>query len=496
MAVLTVEELTMVHILKSQRLTVKALKLSRENIMLFNELQVPHCSLIWTSYLKHLSERRKYGVRDLSADPKTFAAEAIADLRSAVMPDDLKKSGESVLEAYLEESDFDEAEGKELLSRLVKKELNRRLSRKITDNMAFAALKAEVEKADRISESLTRDDNVDQDIIKHPLADIQRYMQSSERIPLGVSFWDKASSGGGRAKEVWGVLGSTGGGKTMLTVQLNVAQALMGNDVLWLTYEQGLEGDIIERVVSNVTEYDLSLCRDKAMSELPEEVQKRYWDTIGVNAMKLHTLDFSKEESLDLSDPEDNGGIYSVWKAVNRMKTRGIRIRIVVLDWLGEMLSQIAARMGKDLDKVYQFLAQEQMRGFRNLAKEENLMVIILHQLTTKWGDAKPVQIPQKTDALNIRTFPNNMDMVFTLGKLDKHKICWFNPAKARKSDPVIETIQLEGEKARFVDAPGWTVNIDGHFCIPGKVDEITDVYDMDEEKKKEKISDRYRRSW
>ena len=46
MAVLTVEELTMVHILKSQRLTVKALKLSRENIMLFNELQVPHCSMV------------------------------------------------------------------------------------------------------------------------------------------------------------------------------------------------------------------------------------------------------------------------------------------------------------------------------------------------------------------------------------------------------------------------------------------------------------------
>ena len=170
-------------------------------------------------------------------------------------------------------------------------------------------------------------------------------------------------------------------------------------------------------------------------------------------------------------DPKDNGGMYSVWQEVKKLKAQGHNIKTVFVDWVGAMLEIVAACTGKELEHAFQFMAQREIRIARQMAKKEKLLVILFHQTNTESQHAKPTYAPDKTCALNMKTMANFMDLCLTLGNRDPHNILWVNGAKVRKGNNIKMTIRLIGDHCKFVPAPGWYPNTDGNFYNPAEVE-------------------------
>lgn len=138
-------------------------------------------------------------------------------------------------------------------------------------------------------------------------------------------------------------------------------------------------------------------------------------------------------------------------------------------------MSLVGSITGKDLAKGFRFYAQSEIDIARKMVKEEGIQIIFFHQTDSKSQHARPIYMPDKTCAKDMKDMCNYMDIVLTLGIRDPNNICYINAAKSRKGASLFRTIQLIGDKSRFVLAPNWFPNRDGNFYRPMD-DTLTDT--------------------
>jgi len=468
MLTLNSDELALLRIMQSPELTEKALRLYANGLSLFDSVSAPHLAQMWFAYLRTLKTyQKKYGLR-VSKD--LIAAGVSEGLAGVKLTDHLKEKAQTILQRVLEPIDeTGRDEGLELLKRLIQLENNRKLVQQINSNADMKKLQAQLNRSQQALGELSAEKPTVVDNMRIlPLRSVESLMVYRKRIPTGVNFIDLASGGGGRSKEVWGILGPSGGGKTMLTVQMCVAQALMGNYTVWATYEQSMEGDLTERMVANIIGGGLSSLRDKDFNDIPEEDKNKYWATIAGLDEKLITYDMTKAVP-DPLNPQSDRGVAAVWENVKKEKAAGRDVKIVIIDWLGELIMMIAGDKNMDPERQYRFIGNQQIMLARQMAKEEDLLVIIFHQLNTKAQDARPTFKPTKADAYNMKSMCYNMDLMFAMGNRDKNNVAYFLSVKSRKGDVREQMIQLIGEQARFKDVYGWVPSRDGNFYKPGE---------------------------
>ena len=254
---------------------------------------------------------------------------------------------------------------------------------------------------------------------------------------------------------------------TATSVQYSCAQSLMGNATVWATYEQSLEGDIAERIISYVTDESLDKIRDVGFNNLPDDIQRKFWATVAGTDENLIVLDMTRRKCSTEEDPKDYGGVYSIWKQVKELKAAGKRVRTVLIDWVGAMMQHIAANDHKDLSNGFRFLAEREFMIAKDMVKKEDLLAIFFHQVDSKTAHMRPIYCPDQTCAKDMHDMSNYMDLVIPLGTRDINNVCWVSAAKSRKGNPISRTIQLIGDKARFISAKGWIPNRDGNFYKP-----------------------------
>lgn len=468
MQILNNAELAFLSLLSYRKLTIKALKLYSGNAILFPKAIWPHLDVLFSAYLNTLAINKKNGT---NASKDTIAADLLDAIQSnKFLIEEDKERSKQLLQRYVTGDVPSEEEGVAFLTKVAQLDAGRKLMASISQNADFAALENVISNAKQRVSELSDSQNDNEKVVYKPFKEIAELAQFSPRIPCGINWLDDITSGGGREGEIWLILGSTSGGKSMLTIQYACAQALMGNDTVFATYEQSLKGDLAERIISNVTGESLDIIRDKGFENLPDELQRKFWASVAGADDKLTVLDMTHRTAASEIDPRDNGGMYSVWQEVKKLKAEGRRIKTVLVDWVGAMLSVVAACTGRELEKGFQFMAQAEIDIARKMVKEEKLLCIMFHQTDTKSQHAKPVYIPDKTCALNMKSMANYMDIVLTLSNRDPHNILWATAAKSRKGNNISRTIQLIGDRCRFVDAPGWQPNTDGNFYNPKDV--------------------------
>lgn len=240
----------------------------------------------------------------------------------------------------------------------------------------------------------------------------------------------------------------------------------MGNSTIWATYEQSVEGDIAERIIANVTDESLDRIRDKGFSNLDEDIQRKFWASVAGADDKLVVMDMTKLTYNPDFDPKDNGGMYSIWQQYKKLKEEGKQVKTIIVDWVGAMMSVIGTTTGKSIDTAFgfQIAAQAEIDIARKMVKEEGIMIIFFHQTDTKSQHARPIYIPDKTCALNMKTMCNFCDICITLSNRDPHNVLYMSAVKSRKGNTISRTVQLIGDKCKFVNAPGWYPNTDGNF--------------------------------
>jgi len=92
---------------------------------------------------------------------------------------------------------------------------------------------------------------------------------------VGLPFFDDLTHGGIGKADYIGVLGPTGGGKTLLSVQLSVQLMLLGKRVLFCNYEQGWAGDVAERFYSVISGFGRELLKNKREDQIEEKVREK-----------------------------------------------------------------------------------------------------------------------------------------------------------------------------------------------------------------------------
>lgn len=475
MQTLSKVELAFLSVIGYPELTSKALKLCADKVILFDKNTHPHVSMMWSVYLNTLKKyKKKFGLKvshDLIAGDLDEAIKNDED-----MPEEVLSSCETILNRLVTGQLPSRDDGIALIQSLVNLDANRKISAQVLKNADLETIQKTLDSSKRVMTILDNTEDLNKGrILFNPFNEIQNLAKHVVRIPTGINFLDIASSGGGRSQELWLLLGPSGGGKSTFSVQYSASQALMGNNTLWVTYEQSMEGDLAERLIANVTDCSLDDIRDIGFDNLNQDIRNKFWAAVNGSEEHLKVLDMTRME-FDQEDPADDSGIYSVWKRIKELKAEGWSPKTVLIDWFGAMMSMIGTVTGQDLSKAYRFLAQHQIDIARKMVKDEDIMCIFTHQTDMQTQHARPTYPPDKTNSKDMKDLCNYMDIVLTLGNRDKNDIQYFNAAKARKGASVLQTVQLLGEKARFKKADGWLPNRDGNFYRP------SDEYTSDEE--------------
>lgn len=239
---------------------------------------------------------------------------------------------------------------------------------------------------------------------------------------------------------------------TMCATDLACAQARMNHLTMWFTYQQPFDGDIAQRIVANFTGMDLSSIRNLDYDAFSQQQKMLMNASVSGLADNLIGVDFSTNAAFDPADNQDIGGVYSIQKRIiQTQKKTGRKVKFVILDWFGQIISKLAAYSNVDLSVNYRHFARTFLAQLREMMQRRDVFILVFHQLSQKACDAKPTYIPNKTDFQDIRTVANNMQWCFLIGKRDQQTgVCWFNTDKARRCRPSLQMIQMDGEHARF----------------------------------------------
>lgn len=286
---------------------------------------------------------------------------------------------------------------------------------------------------------------------KRPLAaeNREQILRITPRFSWGLPYWD-ASGSDWYIKEVHGLLGPSGGGKTINACTIAEAQLRAGRKVALALYEQALEEDVAQRLYSNISNVSMKHIRGKNYKDIDPHIRQKMDRAAAQYEENLLVLDMVGENA-------GNGGPEELFQHLQEERREtGFWPDLVIVDWLGEMaLRYEKAKMTSDGSLRY---TMEQIMSDLNQFKEtpgNETTFLVLHQTSTNAQAAGPNYRPKRTDAHEFRSFGNKCDSCCQLGTMTEDGLCFFIAGKARRGQRRERIIKLNPEYMRFYDVSG-----------------------------------------
>jgi RecA/RadA recombinase len=288
--------------------------------------------------------------------------------------------------------------------------------------------------------------------------------------PTGVDYLDIMLDGGFKAGATYGLLGPTGGGKTIVAVQLAVAYALSGRKVLFLTYESPALGDIRYRMYACATNISIGEFRNRPYKP---EVKEKLKTVQEITAPYLYTLDMSGLDSANASI--GHGGAQEV-----RAYTEDIEPELVIIDWFWPMIVNYGSVRGIPKDKL-RLEAMDMIGSFNQLSKSSGINVWVNHQLNTEAGKRGSNYMPTSYEAAEIGgQFSWLLDTCFAISPIKLKEGVEEDGIDIRLSTPKSRSqarscivIQRYGSKSKFLYNSHRVVDDDGFVVDDAEVGRI-----------------------
>lgn len=297
--------------------------------------------------------------------------------------------------------------------------------------------------------------------IEEPLLTPDKCLSTSIKIPVGVRWIDVLSEGGHSRGEVVGVLGPSGGGKSTTSVQILMAQAKRQQHTVLFTYEQSIVGDFAERLYCHLfDDRPIDFFRNTPFSKWSEEDKEIWNQRAPLVGPYLHVLDFAKKGT------EGGGGTKDISDALIALNKKGQRATYVIIDWLWPMVTRYCALNNLPTDEeALRTTATAMIQSLKTIAIEQQVIIVVFHQLNTQMNRASPNKKPVITDAMNLRNFSFLMDVCYIIGNRDKTtNVMWLLTDKNRRSGPKEILGKLVGEYCRIEEATGIIQDNRGRF--------------------------------
>lgn len=294
-----------------------------------------------------------------------------------------------------------------------------------------------------------------------PLMNPEEYIVTSKRDPTGVIILDELSEGGHSKGELAGILAPTGGGKTTLAAGILIEQAIRQNHVALFTYEQGIKGDLSERLYCLMFgDRPIDFFRYHKPNEWSDKDKEIYRDRAGRIGRFVHVIDYADKKDQGYNGPSD------IRNTLLKLAEQNNVPRYVVIDWLWPMIMRYCA--GHNIsakEDTYRTIATSFMNELGQIAKEFGITIVIFHQLSTEVSRASANYKPKVTDAMGFKSFSYLQDACYLIGNRDKEtNIAWALTDKSRRGTCKEMLVRLNGAYCRFEKATGIIQDSRGRF--------------------------------
>lgn len=308
----------------------------------------------------------------------------------------------------------------------------------------------------------------------HPLENLEQYLEEAPLVKTEMEPLDYISGGGMPRKTVNGLLGPTGGGKTMLTYQIAVGQAKHQQHILIGTYEQGVKGDIAHRLASGIIEVDIDELR-KPMARWKPEYREQYLSWKPALSPYVHIDDLTLKGA-------GCQGIHDIQNAFDKLCARNQRPIYIIVDWLKPAIMRYLVHNNmKTDDETWRSQAYIFLDQCGQFVKDTDTIMIVNHQLDTKMARASSRKKPVVTDAMELKSFANTIDACYLLGNRNKdNNVAWLLSDKNRRGAPLDMLVVMNGALARFEEAEGWVANHQGKFIKENEVNAMPTISDSE----------------
>lgn len=254
------------------------------------------------------------------------------------------------------------------------------------------------------------------------------------REPTGLTFLDLLLGGGTLDTECYGILGPSGGGKTVMSVQLGCSLAARGQHVEYFTYEQPAE-EMRPRILS---------CAAKVSSErLKGDIDKETREKL-TKAKETHQKYFHLHDRA--SEGDNTAEIATV---IQQSIDEGRKPRMVIVDWIWPLILRMtAASDRRQVDE--RKLLQRATDDFKSMAAKYRVPIWLVHQLSVEVAKKSPGRKPQWFNSAEAGSFAWLLHYCFAIGTKDAHDFCWLVGSKARSAKNQDTLLHLNGEYNRF----------------------------------------------
>lgn len=323
--------------------------------------------------------------------------------------------------------------------------------------------------------------------------------------PTGVEFVDNIMGGGSAPGDCNVIIGPSGGGKTTLAMQIACSTARLQSQlarrgvdgkpglVVFVSYEDDREMLQIRAASysARVQKDRLRFLKDDAdlsRTGRLEDYEKALYGNGGNSAEMLGEIERLDEvrpwidKYLVLVDYHDpiKGGRGHVTEVAQKLtavqQDRGMPIRMVILDWGGNLVANYLQATEGRIDSGGMSL---QLQNLINRAKQElaspfNCTVWVPHQLKGALNDRPPAKLPHHSEAQWCSSFSDHAWYAFVLGSKDKeHNVCQFGATKTRHGEtPAPVILKIDGALCAMRD-------VSQHFAVDAitrRLAPITDV--------------------
>jgi len=263
----------------------------------------------------------------------------------------------------------------------------------------------------------------------------------SKRNPTGATYFDLILGGGTIPSEVYGILGPSGGGKTLMAIDIGCSMAERGRRVEYFTYEQPPK-EVRPRLFSRAGEINIDDMKNREWDELPEAVREK----ISTSAEKL-------KGNFIMHDRSASGNsLADVINVIRESTADGHKPDLVVIDWLWPLVLRIASSQatGGKRNVNERTVLQKITDDIKSVASEYGTCILVLNQLSIEMAKRRASKKPQWFNSAEAGSFAWLMHYCIAIGTQDEQGFCWLVGSKARANAKTSFVVQCLGNYNRF----------------------------------------------
>jgi len=261
----------------------------------------------------------------------------------------------------------------------------------------------------------------------------------SKRDSTGSIYFDLITGGGTIPSEVYGILGPSGGGKTLMALDISCHMAERGKRVEYFSYEQPPE-ELRQRMFSRIASIHIDSLKNREWDDLSEDTKK-----------KITAASMPLKGNLMMHDRSSTGdSVADIINVIRESISEGRRPDLVVIDWLWPLILRISSSDTRGKQTQERVVMQRVTDQIKGIAAEYKTCILVLNQLSIEMSKKKSSKKPQWFNSAEAGSFAWLMHYCIAIGTQDEQGFCWLVGSKARNNAKTSFVVQCLGAMNRF----------------------------------------------